>query len=103
MGSRGARATIAGPETPATGACPVVGKSIGSRSESSWLPRPGRPNGAGRAVGEHVLDAPARPSGEPPLALVEMDELRRTVIRMIARRAAVILNEMGNGTQGPKG
>ena len=48
MDSRGARATSAGPETPATGACPVVGESIGSRSESPWLPRPARPDGVTR-------------------------------------------------------
>ena len=50
-----------------------------------------------------MLDAPARPCGEPPLALVGLDELRRTVIRMVARRAAAILKETENGDEGPEG
>ena len=50
-----------------------------------------------------MLDAPARPSGEPPLALVGLDELRRTVIRMVARRAAAILKDSENGAKASKG
>jgi len=77
-------------------------ESAGSPKESPWLARPARPDGAGRAKRGHVPRAPARPSGEPTLALVGLDELRRTVIGMIARRAAVILKEMENGAEGPQ-
>lgn len=40
MNSRGARVTSAGPEPPATGACPAAGEAVGSRAESSRPPRP---------------------------------------------------------------
>lgn len=67
------------------------------------LTHPARPDGARRAEREHVPDAPARLGGEPPLALVGLDELRRTVIRMVARRAAAILQDVENGTEEHKG
>ena len=49
-----------------------------------------------------MLDAAARSNGEPSLAFVGLDELRWTVIRMVALRAAAILKETENGDQGPK-
>jgi len=50
-----------------------------------------------------VLNAPAPSNGEPSIAFVGLDELRRTVIRMVARRAAAILKEAKNGDQGSEG
>ena len=77
--------------------------SQNNSAESPWLSRPPRPNGDARTEREPAGDAPARPDGEPPLVLRGLDELRRTVVRMVARRAAAFLKERKDATQGPKG
>lgn len=71
--------------------------------ESPWIPPKKRPHGVQRAGREHVPDDPARPGAELPLVLVGLDELRQTVIRMVARRAAAILKENEDDSQGLQG
>lgn len=68
--------------------------------ESPWLSPPIEAQCVERTARTHVPSP--RPNGEPPLVLVDPDELRLTVIRMVARRAAAILKEMESGKQSAK-
>lgn len=77
----------------------MVANQQNSRRESPWIPRPKSPHGVQQAVTVRKR-VRRRLQCEPPLEFIRLDELRQSVIRMIARRAAAILKEKDDDTEG---
>ena len=74
-------------------------KKYKNLEESPWIPRPTRPDGAGRREQEHARgDAPC-PYAELSLPVRGEMAARRWLVRQIARRAVEILAKGNNEKQ----